>query len=275
MKLSAAYGLVAIGALALLTSVQWARTTIKPAGELLQFAIGVLPNLLRRSGPLLSSWHSSRTKTADDPQDWEGLAAHRDDHFRNGVDRVGIHSADRPTFRLRPGGYRSDACWIDRDGAAVQTRQPGWTDTVTDQPTELPSSAEATCTNCHELLHGEYCSRCGQKRFDPHQLTLKYFAKEAAAEVTDFEHSKLLRSLRLLFVRPGFLTNEWLTGRRKSYISPLKIFLIGFALTFFLYTVYQPVAVYDLRTMIAAIEQVLIRKSWMTSRRKGRCLPIS
>ncbi len=87
---------------------------------------------------------------------------------------------------------------------------------------------------------------------DPHQLTLKYFAKEAAAEVTDFEHSKLLRSLRLLFVRPGFLTNEWLTGRRKSYIAPLKIFLIGFALTFFLYTVYQPVAVYDLRTMIAA-----------------------
>ena len=68
----------------------------------------------------------------------------------------------------------------------------------------------------------------------------------------DFEHSKLLRSLRLLFVRPGFLTNEWLTGRRKSYISPLKVFLIGFALTFFLYTVYQPVAVYDLRTMIAA-----------------------
>ncbi len=123
---------------------------------------------------------------------------------------------------------------------------------MTDQPTELPSSAETTCTNCHELLHGEYCSRCGQKRFDPHQLTLKYFAKEAAAEVTDFEHSKLLRSLRLLFVRPGFLTDEWLTGRRKSYISPLKVFLIGFALTFFLYTVYQPVAVYDLRTMIAA-----------------------
>ncbi len=44
MKLSAAYGLVAIGALALLTSVQWARTNIKPAGELLPFAMGVLPN---------------------------------------------------------------------------------------------------------------------------------------------------------------------------------------------------------------------------------------
>ncbi len=44
MKLSAAYGLVAIGALALLTSGQWARTNIKPAGELLQFVMGVLPN---------------------------------------------------------------------------------------------------------------------------------------------------------------------------------------------------------------------------------------
>ncbi len=124
-KLSAAYGLVAIGALALLTSGQWARTNIKPAGELLQFAMGVLPNFAAAIAiPFVILGIQAEQKPANDRQDLEELAAHRDDHFRNGVDRVGIHSADRPTFRLRPGGYRSDACRIDRDRAAVQTRQP-------------------------------------------------------------------------------------------------------------------------------------------------------
>lgn len=108
-----------------------------------------------------------------------------------------------------------------------------------------------TCANCGRPLQTEYCGSCGQKRFDASQLTLRHFAKAAVAEVSDFENSKLLRSLRLLFSRPGFLTNEWLNGRRKSYVAPLKLFLLSFALMFFSLTAYQPVAIYDLRTAIA------------------------
>jgi hypothetical protein len=44
---------------------------------------------------------------------------------------------------------------------------------------------------------------------------------------------RLLRSLRLLITRPGFLTAEWRRGRRASYIRPLRLYLLT-ALVYFL-----------------------------------------
>jgi hypothetical protein len=43
---------------------------------------------------------------------------------------------------------------------------------------------------------------------------------------------KAFRSLRLLLTRPGFLTREIFRGRRASYISPIRAYLIASVLAF-------------------------------------------
>ncbi len=52
----------------------------------------------------------------------------------------------------------------------------------------------------------------------------------------------------MLILHPGVLTSEYLRGRRRSYIGPFKIYLASFALSFLLYSIYQPTSVYDVRT---------------------------
>ncbi|MEO8036852.1 MAG: DUF3667 domain-containing protein, partial [Acidobacteriota bacterium] len=41
---------------------------------------------------------------------------------------------------------------------------------------------------------------------------------------------KIIRTLRYLFTRPGFLTREFLEGRRVRYITPLRLYLLMVAL---------------------------------------------
>ncbi|MBU6340534.1 MAG: DUF3667 domain-containing protein [Bacteroidetes bacterium] len=45
--------------------------------------------------------------------------------------------------------------------------------------------------------------------------------------------SKLLRSATLLFTQPGFLTAEWIAGRRNGYMKPLQLFVVASVLFYF------------------------------------------
>jgi hypothetical protein len=119
-----------------------------------------------------------------------------------------------------------------------------------------PATVSATnasadsCSNCDEKLLGQYCHRCGEKRVERGQLSLKHFAGNAIHELIDIEHSKIWKTFYALLFKPGFLTNEYLAGRKSRYLSPVKVCLLVFALSLFLYSIYKPVAVYDLETMI-------------------------
>lgn len=79
------------------------------------------------------------------------------------------------------------------------------------------------CLNCGHQLHGRYCSECGQKRTEP-DPRLRELAHEAADELLHWD-GKLVRTLGALFRRPGFLTREYLAGRRARFVSPVKLYL--------------------------------------------------
>ena len=81
----------------------------------------------------------------------------------------------------------------------------------------------APCANCGEPLGGPYCSECGQRSVDLDPST-GALLHEAAHELTDVD-GKLLTTLRAL-VKPGFLTQEFLAGRRASYLSPIRLYLM-------------------------------------------------
>lgn len=112
--------------------------------------------------------------------------------------------------------------------------------------TSLPHQEEShNCPECAAPLVGEYCHHCGEKLPDVHDLTLKHFLHHGLDELTHLD-SKIFRTVQALLFRPGFLTVEYLAGRRKRYVLPLRLFLVIFALNLFLYT--RPgVALYDIR----------------------------
>jgi len=110
------------------------------------------------------------------------------------------------------------------------------------------------CPECAAPLVGRYCHRCGEKPPDAHDLTLKHFLYHGLHELTHFD-SKIFRTVQALLFRPGLLTVEYLAGRRKRYVLPLRLFLVIFALNLFLYT--RPgAALYDVHFIVSANPQM-------------------
>jgi hypothetical protein len=111
-------------------------------------------------------------------------------------------------------------------------------------------AAGGACPECEAELAGDFCHRCGEKRPESRDLSVRRFFDEAAQELTSVEHSKLFHTLWALLFRPGFLTNEWVAGRRRRYLKPLNLCLGVFALSLFAYSVYKPVSMYDAENII-------------------------
>lgn len=66
--------------------------------------------------------------------------------------------------------------------------------------------------------------------------------------------SKIFRTLRVLVLSPGTLSVEYLAGKKRRYVLPLRLFLLAFALNLFLYT--RPgIALYDIRFIVTTSPQ--------------------
>jgi hypothetical protein len=100
------------------------------------------------------------------------------------------------------------------------------------------------CPECATPLHGTYCHACGARPVDHHEYTMRHFFSHVLHEVTHFD-SKLLGTLRVFITKPGLMVADYLAGRRKRYVPPLRLFLIAFAIHLFLYTGFKTTAVYD------------------------------
>jgi hypothetical protein len=92
----------------------------------------------------------------------------------------------------------------------------------------------AACRDCgHPLLAGDrFCCACGQPT-RIHPPTLWEFVHEWLQHYVALE-GKLWKSLWALMARPGFLTLEYLTGRRQRYVQPLRL-LLTLGVLFFLF----------------------------------------
>jgi hypothetical protein len=112
--------------------------------------------------------------------------------------------------------------------------------------------SDKVCPNCGEAAMQAYCSQCGEKRRDHADWKLSSIAGETFAELTNLEHSKLWQTFWLLLFKPGQLTRDYWSGRRKRYLGPVKLYLVFFALSLVLYSIHRPTAVYDVRTLAAA-----------------------
>jgi hypothetical protein len=106
------------------------------------------------------------------------------------------------------------------------------------------------CPNCARELTGEYCHHCGEKKVHSHDLALKHFFLHALHELTHLD-SKVFATLRYLFTRPGFLTQEFVAGRRSRYMRPLAIFLIA-STVFVIMSSFVMISAFDVHQILKA-----------------------
>lgn len=97
---------------------------------------------------------------------------------------------------------------------------------------QMNSKKPDHCLNCNLLLKeaDKYCPNCGQKALPDH-LTVKYFIHEFLNNYFSFD-SKFLNTVKQLIIKPGFLTIEFIAGRRIRYINPIQLFIFSSFLYF-------------------------------------------
>jgi hypothetical protein len=90
-------------------------------------------------------------------------------------------------------------------------------------PGRAADAAAPRCRNCAAEAGGNYCANCGQETVIALPSAGR-FLREAAGRYVAFD-SRLWRSLHALLFRPGFLTREYLAGRRRRYVRPARLFV--------------------------------------------------
>jgi hypothetical protein len=99
------------------------------------------------------------------------------------------------------------------------------------------------CRNCGAVAPGAFCPACGQET-DTRLPTLRKFMHDATGRLVSFD-SRMWRTLFALVARPGFLTREYLDGRRKRYLRPTRLYLIMSLLLFAVLRLVTPPLYFD------------------------------
>ncbi len=79
-----------------------------------------------------------------------------------------------------------------------------------------------SCLNCGAPLNGPFCASCGQRAVPPNP-TVAELTGDAWQELSGYD-GRILATVRGL-LRPGQLTQDYLSGRRAHYLPPLRVYL--------------------------------------------------
>jgi hypothetical protein len=92
------------------------------------------------------------------------------------------------------------------------------------------SNTARHCPDCGTAGTGTYCSACGEV-MGPALPPVHHYLKEFVHDLLALD-SKLVRTVPALLFRPGFLTTEYLAGRRKRFFIPSRLYLLTAFLVF-------------------------------------------
>lgn len=113
----------------------------------------------------------------------------------------------------------------------------------------LKERKEKICLNCKAELSGRYCHICGQENLEPKESVwdlISHFFKD----ITHFD-GKFFSSLKYLIIRPGYLSTEYMIGRRASYINPIRMYIFTSAFFFLIFFAFINV---DKKTIINGVK---------------------
>lgn len=96
-----------------------------------------------------------------------------------------------------------------------------------------PQRKEKDCLNCGEIVQGRYCQNCGQENVVPKE-TFWHMVTHFFNDITHFDGSFFTTVKDLLF-KPGFLSKEYMLGRRVKYLHPVRMYVFTSAVFFLLF----------------------------------------
>ncbi len=79
-------------------------------------------------------------------------------------------------------------------------------------------------------MNGRYCSICGQENTEPKE-TFWHLVTHFVYDITHFD-GKFFSTVKYLLLKPGFLSRQYMMGRRNSYLNPIKMYVFTSAFFF-------------------------------------------
>lgn len=92
---------------------------------------------------------------------------------------------------------------------------------------------EKNCLNCNAEVLGRFCQVCGQENVEPKE-SFWTLATHFVYDITHFD-GKFFSTLKYLLFRPGFLSQEYLRGRRTAYLHPIRMYVFTSAIFFLIF----------------------------------------
>ncbi len=95
-----------------------------------------------------------------------------------------------------------------------------------------PIRKDKTCLNCRHVVEQKFCPNCGQENTDSrktfHHLFIHFFE-----DLTHYENA-FWKTIKNLLLKPSTLTKEYLSGKRLSYLAPVRLYIFISFVTFLL-----------------------------------------
>jgi hypothetical protein len=92
--------------------------------------------------------------------------------------------------------------------------------------------------SCGAKTLGRFCGHCGEKEVSDEDYSARSYLAEIGAAITLLE-SKVFRSVWLVVSKPGYLSTEYLSGRRVRYMKPLQLFIFLNVVYYFSLTLFS------------------------------------
>lgn len=92
-----------------------------------------------------------------------------------------------------------------------------------------------TCLNCSSTVENKFCSDCGQENTESRQ-SFKHLAYHFIEDLTHYDNA-FWKTIKYLLFHPTKLTKKYLSGKRKQFVPPIKLYFFISFVTFFLPTI--------------------------------------
>ena len=99
-----------------------------------------------------------------------------------------------------------------------------------------PVRKDKTCLNCRYVVENRFCPNCGQENTDTRKTFYHLFV-HFFEDLTHYENA-FWKTIRNLLLKPAALTKEYLSGKRLSYLAPVRLYIFISFVTFFIIAIF-------------------------------------
>lgn len=115
---------------------------------------------------------------------------------------------------------------------------------------------DKTCLNCNHVADQRYCPNCGQEntisRKSFHHIFIHFFE-----DLTHYDNS-FWKTIFSLFFKPAALTKAYMSGKRLSYLNPIRLYIFISFVTFLMISLFPNNPEKEITAAVTKQKQVII-----------------